>query len=80
MGTLTERMTNVFRLVLGDATLTLEDSTTAADIEGWDSVAHINLMFALEAEFGIQFAGNEFARFTDVGDLRRTLAARTGLA
>jgi acyl carrier protein len=79
MGEVTDRMTDVFRLVLGDPSLTLSDDTTASDIEGWDSVAHINLMFALESEFGIQFAGNEFARFTDVGDLRRTLEARTGL-
>lgn len=80
MGQLTDRMTEVFRLVLGDPSLTLSDQTTAPDIDGWDSVAHINLMFALEAEFGIQFAGNEFARFTDVGDLRRTLEAKTGLS
>ena len=76
MGEVTDRMTEVFRLVLGDPTLTLSDATTAADIDGWDSVAHINLMFALESEFGIRFAGNEFARFTDVGDLRRTLEER----
>ena len=79
MGEVTDRITEVFRLVLGDPSLTLSDDTTAPDIPGWDSVAHINLMFALESEFGIHFAGNEFARFTDVGDLRRTLEARTGL-
>jgi acyl carrier protein len=68
-----ERMTTVFQMVLGNPSVRLEDTTTAADIDGWDSVAHINLMFALESEFGIRFAGNEFARFTDVGELRRTL-------
>lgn len=71
-----ERLERVFRMVLGDATITLADETTADDIEGWDSVAHINLMFAIEQEFGITFAGDEFSRFTNVGDLRRSLDAK----
>ena len=29
-----------------------------------------------EEEFGVTFAGNEFARFTDVGDLKRSLEAK----
>ena len=76
MNDIDDRMTSVFRMVLGNPTISLDDATTAADIDGWDSVAHINLMFALESEFGIRFAGNEFARFTDVGELRRTLEGK----
>jgi acyl carrier protein len=71
-----DRIQSVFRLVLGDPALVVTDTTTAADVEGWDSLAHINLMFSLEMEFGIQFAGNEFARFTDVGDLRRAIEVK----
>jgi acyl carrier protein len=72
----TDRIQSVFRLVLGDPALVITDATTAADVEGWDSLAHINLMFCLETEFGIQFAGNEFARFTDVGDLRLSIEVK----
>lgn len=77
MGDVNARMTDVFRMVLKHPDLSLDHTTTAADIDGWDSVAHINLMFALEAEFGVQFVGNEFAQFTNVGDLRTTLERKT---
>ncbi len=73
-----ERLERVFRLVLGDSEIVLTDDTTAADIDGWDSVAHVNLMFAIETEFGIEFFDNEFARFVDIGQLRRSIDAKLG--
>ena len=42
----------------------------------WDSLAHVNLMFAVEEEFGIHFSGGEFGSFADVGALRRYLEER----
>lgn len=70
-----DRLEQVFRLVFADDTLTLTDETTAADVEGWDSVAHINLMFSIESEFGIQFPGNELAEMRNVGELKQFLQA-----
>lgn len=74
--TLREELEDVFRrsLVLDDLSLT--DDTTAEDVEEWDSIAHVTLMFAIEQEFGIEFHGEEFARFTNVGDLRRALEVK----
>jgi acyl carrier protein len=74
--TLHERLEEVFRLVFADGTLVLRDDMTAADIPGWDSVEHINLMFTLEEEFGVQFAGNELAELPDIGALKRFLEER----
>jgi acyl carrier protein len=74
--TLHERLEDVFRQVFGDESLVLRDATTAADIPGWDSLAHINLMFGLEQAFGVHFAGNELAEFRDVGALKRWLSRR----
>ena len=74
--TLHERLEEIFRTVLNDDQLSLSDDTSAADVEGWDSVAHINLMFSIESEFGIQFAGNELAEFKNVGELKQYLEAR----
>jgi acyl carrier protein len=76
MDPVADRLRTVFRLVLGDPTLELGDETSAEDIEGWDSLAHINLMFSVENEFGIQFLGNEFARFENVGELRRSIETK----
>jgi len=71
-----DRLEELFRRVFNDYALVLRDRMTAADVEGWDSIAHINLMFSIEQEFGIDFERDEFARFTDIGDLKRLLEAK----
>ena len=73
-----QQLVDVFQNVFNDDTLALRDETTAAEVDGWDSVAHINLMFAIEERFGIQFAGNELAEFENIGALKRYLADKTG--
>jgi len=72
------RVLQVFRDVLGDESLQLDDATTAIDVPGWDSLAHINIMYSLEAEFGVQFTDDQLTSFQDVGELRRFLAAAAG--
>jgi len=73
-----QQLEDVFQSVFGDGSLDLRDDMTAADVDGWDSVAHINLMFAIEERFGIQFAGNELAEFENIGALKNYLARKTG--
>lgn len=71
-----QRLEQVFHNVFGNDEIRLTDQTTAADIPGWDSVAHINLMFSIEQEFGVQFGSSEFAEMANVGQLVRWLEAR----
>lgn len=73
-----ERMHQVIRDVLADDELVLTDGTTAADVERWDSLAHINIMFALESEFDVQFSDDQLNSFRDLGELRRFLAGADG--
>jgi acyl carrier protein len=70
-----ERLQEVFQTVFADDSITLTPQTTARDIPQWDSVNHINLMFAIEQAFGVQFAGNELAEFENIGELERYLDA-----
>ena len=71
-----ERLEDVFREVFDDETLVLTDETTCHDIGGWDSVAHINLMFSIEQAFGVQFNGNELAEMKNIGELKHFLASK----
>ncbi len=64
---LDERLTEVFREVFDDDELEIVDATTADDIEDWDSLQHINLLFAVEPEFGVEFSGVEGGKLADVG-------------
>jgi acyl carrier protein len=72
--TLGERLEELFREVFGDDDIILTDETTAHDISGWDSVAHINLMCCIEQRFGVQFTGNELAELRNIGELKTFLA------
>jgi acyl carrier protein len=71
-----QRLEAVFKDVFNDQGIALADATTAADIPGWDSVAHITLMFGIEQEFGVQFVGNQLAEFETIGALRTYLESR----
>lgn len=73
---------DVFRRVFHDDRLEVADATTAADVDGWDSMAHINLIIAIEKEFGVRFTPAEIASMRgegqNVGHLVGLLAAKAG--
>jgi acyl carrier protein len=71
-----ERLEEIFRMVLSDDGIELEAATRAADLPGWDSLAHINAMFAIEQSFGVEFVGDEFARIATIGELEVVLAGK----
>ena len=71
-----ERLEELFQNVFNDDSITLRDDMTSADVSGWDSVAHINLMFGIEQAFGVQFKGNELASFKNIGELKAFLQQR----
>ena len=63
------RLTDVFRDVFDDDALVVGMSSTASDVEGWDSLSHVRLMLHLEREFKIKFTASEIGRLKTVGDL-----------
>ena len=71
-----ERVNKVFRDIFDDETITVNDATTAADIEDWDSLEHINLIVALEEEFGMKVTMGEITGMKDVGESVDLILAR----
>ena len=63
------KVTNVFRDIFDDNNLTINDKTTANDIEGWDSLTHITLISTIAEEFGINFDMSDVVKFENVGDM-----------
>ena len=63
------RVTEVFRDELELDDLVLTDETTADDVEEWDSLSHIQLVVALEKEFGLKFTSREILSWDNIGDL-----------
>ena len=62
-----EQVQEVFRDVFEDPALVLNEKMTAEDVDGWDSLAHINLIIALEKRLGIKFATAEISRLKEDG-------------
>lgn len=64
-----ENLTEVFRDVLDNEEIILSESTTADDIEEWDSLSHVQLVVAIEHEFDIRFSSVEIMSWKTVGDM-----------
>ncbi len=64
-----ERLNKVFCDVFDDETISIQDSTTAKDIDGWDSLAHISLIASVEDEFDIKFEMKIIVELKNVGEL-----------
>jgi acyl carrier protein len=71
-----ERLTPIFRDVFGDAALVVTPELNADDVPAWDSLNHINLIVAIEIEFGFEFTADELGSMTKVGDLLAILVRR----
>ena len=64
-----EKLTVIFRDVMDNDEIVLEDSTSANDIEEWDSLAHVQLTERIEEDFGLKFSAKELASWVDVGEM-----------
>lgn len=58
----------IFRDVFDDEELEITEETTAEDIEGWDSLTHIQIIVGIEKKFKIKFSAVEIKASENVGE------------
>jgi acyl carrier protein len=59
----------IFRDILDQPDLKITRKSDASSIEGWDSLAHVNLITAIEKRFRISFALGELQELKNVGEM-----------
>jgi acyl carrier protein len=62
-------LTELFIDNLDEEGLVLKDTTTAMEIDGWDSLTHIILVVAIEKHFKIRFTSREIHSWKNVGEM-----------
>ena len=60
---------DIFRDNFDDDSLEINRSTCADDIEDWDSLEQINLLTAMEKQFGVKFKLDDVRGLANVGDM-----------
>lgn len=65
-----EKLTGIFRDIFDDESIVLTDSTTAEDIDDWDSMTHIMLIGEIEETFNLKFNTlKDIMKMNNVGDI-----------
>lgn len=71
-----ETLDKVFRKVLKRDDITLDETTTAKDVDGWDSLTNMILISEIEKTFHLHFSFREIVRLKNVGDLCAAIARK----
>lgn len=71
-----DELQEIFRDVFDDEELELSETTTAKDIEDWDSFAQIQLIIAIEKHFKVHFQVHEVSALKNVGEMIRLIEER----
>ncbi len=70
------KLAGVFQQVLGHA-VALRDDMKVGGVEGWDSLAHVTIVLAIERAFKIKFKAVEIANAASVADLVRHIQEKS---
>ena len=70
-------LSEIFRETFTRETKPLTPDLTAADVRGWDSMAHVKFIMTIEERFGIQFSNAELSRIQSIGALLDIIRSKT---
>lgn len=70
---LMDKLTEIFREVMDNDEIVLNDETTSEDIEEWDSLSHIELIDVIGKELGVKITSMEFRGWENVREMVESL-------
>ena len=68
-----EKVTKIISQIMGVPGNQLDEDSSPETVEVWDSLMHMNLVLALEEEFGVQFSDEQIMQMLDVKRITATL-------
>ncbi len=74
---ISDRLKQVILTVLELSDFDLQDHTTANMVPKWDSLSHLNVITAIEAEYAVKFRATEILKLKTIGDLQKLVDAKT---
>ncbi len=77
---ISQRLKSVILGVLHLDDFDFEESTTAAEVAGWDSLSHVSILAAVEGEYEVRFRSMEVIRLRTVGELQALVDRKTATA
>lgn len=73
MENMLDELRPIFAKVLGSAAEAITLQTSANEVEGWDSFAHIAIVVDIEEKYGVSFTTEDLGRMNCVGDFCQLL-------
>lgn len=73
MENIEERIMDVMSGVFGVDADTLNEESSQDNVEGWDSIKHLDLIVSLEEEFGVSIPIEEVGNLTNFKYIKLTL-------
>lgn len=74
------RLRKIFGQLFPVDPATLADADRRGEVQGWDSLGHLDLVTALESEFGVSIEADRALEIETFGEARRVLAELLGNA
>jgi acyl carrier protein len=69
-------ISKVFADTLDEDAVALSENSKADDVEGWDSLTHVQLVVAVEKKFKIRFTAKEIQSWKNVGELIDSISSK----
>ncbi len=70
------QLNRIFEEIMDSGPVHLSEATVPADVAGWDSLAHIQLIVAMERYFDIRFTSEEMVSWKNVGEIMDSILAQ----
>lgn len=71
-----KQLNYIFVDILDNGAIVIYESTTANDVEEWDSLTHIQIVVSIEKHFKIRFTSKEIQSWNDIGELINCIVSK----